>query len=274
MNLSPIKESLISFKKAANKHSPEILIGIAGLSFMSTVYYAAKATPKAIDLAYSEALNHHEGDMISGGLSNRDKITFINDELDRVTILKTTWKCYIPTVVMGSITIACIAGSHHISSNRNAALVSAYSVAEKTMNDYQSKVIDILGEDAANKVRESLKEDNARIDQDMNIILNSCNSSGNDLCFDPISGRYFRSNGEDIRTAMNDYNHALMANGYFDTLNGWYFHLGIPGISIGDMLSWDTDRLLDFEFKSMVAPNNEPCLVINYLTMPGFYDYH
>jgi hypothetical protein len=56
-------------------------------------------------------------------------------------------KLYAPSVVIGSLSIACLIGSHVILKKRNVALMAAYKLVEKGFADYRKRVIDEFGEE-------------------------------------------------------------------------------------------------------------------------------
>ena len=108
--------------KSLDKNAPKILLfcGIVGIP--ATVVSAVRETPKALQLIEEERQRR-----IADG-------TYVDSkELSKVDIIKTTWKCYIPTAILGSLSISCIIASSSINAKRYAALGSPYSVAESSL---------------------------------------------------------------------------------------------------------------------------------------------
>ena len=158
VNLDVIRNSM-------EKHSPAILTGLGIIGIGSTVVFAVRATPKALDLvddAYLDKARCDHDEMYS--MDGEPVIGHKLEYLGVRDVVKATWKCYIPAAVMGAFTIACFIGSNRVSALRTAALSSAYSMTEKALNTYEQKVIDILG---AEKIRAAVNDFNKVLIGDM-----------------------------------------------------------------------------------------------------------
>ena len=84
-------------------------------------------------------------------------------EFSKVDIIKTTWKCYIPTTILGSVSIACIIASSSINAKRYAALGSLYSVAESSLKEYKDKVKETIGEKKEQAIERKIVRERQRI---------------------------------------------------------------------------------------------------------------
>ena len=256
-------------RSGMEKHSPAILTGLGIIGIGSTVVFAVKATPKAIDLiddAYLDkaSCDHDEMYSMTGEPFIDHKIKYLGAK----DVVKATWKCYIPTAVMGAFTIACFIGSNRVSALRTAALSSAYSMTEKALQTYEQKVIDILGADKNEEIREAIAQD--QIDSSTDNMIIPTYSTGSELCYDCLTGQYFWSDRESIREKVNDFNEMLLKDMYGDK-NEWLLSLGCNQVEDGDLLGWNSDKLLDVNIKSLVAPNGKPCLALSYYTKPSPY---
>ena len=107
---------------------------------------------------------------------------------------------------------------------------------------------------------------------DNNHIINA--SKGTHLCYDAVTGRYFYSDIEEIRKAVNDLNQTMLNENYV-SLNDFHESIGLPPTELGDLLGWHVNYgLIDVTFSSQIAFNKEPCLVIMYTIAPGYnFDY-
>lgn len=285
MNIMPVKNAISSVGKAVEQKSPAILTGIGISSFVGCAILAVKATPKAIQLMDRKAQEKYGEFLRTDGktayetyeewLDVEDRV-FIEprvyfEVLTPVEVVKSTWKAYIPAVGLGVVGIVCLIGAARVSSARNAAFAGAASIAEKALYEYQQKVVDILGEDQANEIRDELAKDRiVKIDA-ADISGNNetvCSRPGGSWIYDPITDRKWKSDLETVRAAMNDFNHDLIG-GVYGTLNDWYYCLGVKGVSIGDDLGWCSDKLLDIRFSAMVLDNGEPAIVLDYETLPN-----
>jgi hypothetical protein len=233
-------------------------LAVAGL--VSTVVLAVKATPKAMELIDDEMqerayIQETEGD---------------TTPFTTMDYVKTTWKCYIPAAVMGSVTIACFVGANSINLKRNAALASLYSLSETALKEYQSKVVETIGEKKEQKIRDEVAAERIEKDPKSNkeVIITG---KGDVLCYDVISGRYFKSDIERIRRLQNEFNQTLISQMWI-SLNDVYYELGLKGIKIGDDMGWNSDSLIEFDFSSQLADDGTPCIVVDYSVGPR-YDY-
>lgn len=250
MNKGIITDILHKGKGLVLNNSGAICTGLGIVATASIPVFAVKATPKALILI--EEAKEEKG-----------------EDLTPLEIVQTTWKVYIPTAASTALAITFFIAAYKASSAQKAALASAYSIAEKTLDKYQEKVIDIIGEDKDKEVRDEIAKEMLETSANEEIIPWGY---GNKLCYDGISGRYFKSDIETIREAMNDFNQALNGDFYQD-LNYWYICLDLPQIQIGEILGWNADRLMDINFSANISPNGEPCIVLDYSkSMPSpFY---
>ncbi len=255
------KQLLTKAQLFLSNNSQQICTGVGVVGVVTTTVMAVKATPKAcylIDLAVEQKIGQDE-DIDYCGLSPYN----VGEEvriLGLVDTVKAVWKCYIPTAIIGSLTIACFIAAYKNGSAKQAAIASAYSLAEKTLKDYQEKVTEIVGEDKEKEIRDAVAK--KYLDQtSLEEIIPFGN--GVHLCYDSISGRYFKSDVETVRAKVNDFNHELNEDYYAD-LNYWYIILELPSVGIGHQLGWNANSLMDITFSSQIAPNGEPCIVLDY----------
>lgn len=253
LNLS---KAVKSAKHALAKRSPEILVGIGIAGMVTTVVLAVKATPKAIVLMEQKKEELNE------------------DELHPIEVVKTAWKCYIPTVAVGCASIACIVGASTVHARRNAALATACSLSQSALNEYRGKVIETFGEKKEQSVRDAVAKE--KISQ--NPVTNKevfITKRGDMLCYDSISGRYFRSDIETLRRAENTLNRQLI-NDVYVSLNEFYYEIGLTGTKIGYDLGWNLydggNGMVELYFSSQLTEDNTPCLVVDYNISPK-YDY-
>lgn len=244
-----------SAQATLKKHSPEILTGVGIAGMITTTVLAVKATPKAMMLIEEK------------------KLDLDTDKLRPTEVVKTVWPCYIPTVATGAMSIACLIGASTVNFRRNAALTTAYAISETALKDYQEKVIETLGEKKESAVRDAIAK--SKIEKDPvsgpnEIVITE---KGESLCYEPLSGRYFRSDIEKIRQAWNELNYMLLNDNYI-SLNDFYCEIGLGETKIGEQLGWSVDKgKIEIHFSTHLAANGEPCLVIDF-TNPPVYDYN
>lgn len=256
MSKKRLSDILKSVQTAMKKHSPEILTGIGIAGMITSTVMAVKATPKALRL-----LDEYKSER--GYPEETEKIS-------PVEVVKTTWLCYIPSVIISSVSVMCLIGASSTNLRRNAALATAYTLSETTLKEYQEKVVETIGEKKERTIREEVAKDKLVKDPVREVILTE--KGGNTICYDAISGRYFKSDRDKIGRAMNELNRRMRDELYV-TLNDFYYEIGLDPTALGDDLGWNIDKgYLDLAFSSHLDANGTPCLVIDYRVAP-VYDY-
>ena len=134
--------------------------------------------------------------------------------------------------------------------------------------------MEVLGEEKEKEIRTAIAED--RIDKDMHSgsyeYLNHVVMMGNndDLCYDVLSGRYFNSNIDKIKKAMNDMNYRLL-NDNILSLNEFYNEIGLQSTDIGYEKGWNiSDGMIDISFSSIISDNDQPCIVMHFENEPKY----
>ena len=233
------------------KHGPEILTGIGIAGMLTSTVLAVRSTPKAIQLLEEEA----------------------NTKGDALTVpekIKTCWKCYIPTAVTSIASIACLIGASSVNSKRNAALAAAYNISTAALTEYKDKVIDTVGEKKERSIRDEIAKD--KIEKNpvhtKEIIMTS---KGKTLCYDGIFGRYFESDMDAIRRALNVINREIIHGDMYVSLNDFYDAIGIGPIPIGNELGWNIDDgEIEIDFSAQLTEDGRPCIVLDYNVAPRY----
>ena len=254
------KLNLLKLAKSAQltiaKHSPEILTGIGIAGMITSGILAVRATPKALLLI--------EAKHTDLGLEHDEK-------LPQAEVVKATWKCYIPAAVTSLMSIICLVGASSVSARRTAALATAYKLSETALAEYQEKVIEEVGEKKERVIRDKIAEECVKKDPVSNhdVIITG---KGTTLCYDGTFGRYFRSDIDSIKKAINKVNRSVVTDMYV-SLNDFYDEIGLSPTKIGDDLGWNLDDgEIDVDFSSQLAEDGTPCLVIRYTVAPK-YDF-
>lgn len=241
-----------------SKNSPTILTGLSVGGLLTTAIFASRATVKAVRII-DEEMNYR-----------MESAVYSTSEVPPLSLketIKLTWKEYIPAACFGAVTIACIIGSNSISQRRNAALATVYGLTETAFREYKEKVVETIGKNKELKVRDDISSDHIKRNPvSTNEVI--ITGKGNVLCYDTLSGRYFKSDIERIRRSISDLR-IRMVNEMFVTVNDWYEELGLTAIDLGNQMGWDIDKeAFDITFSSQLSEENEPCLVLEYKVEP------
>jgi hypothetical protein len=238
--------------KSVQHNSPILLTGFAIGGVVSTVALAIRATPKAL-----ERIRFHEEEM--------------GAETTAISKLRIVWPFYIPTAVVGASTIACIVGAQSINARRQAALVGAFAITEGAFQEYKDEVVEVLGKNKEQKVRDDIVQKQVTENPppaELTII-----GSGNVLCLDSYTGRYFESTMEKIRAAENAVNEMLINGEAYLSLNEFYGMLNLPYTVVGEQVGFSVENLLKIHFSTALTEDGRPCLAIEFRALPR-QDYH
>lgn len=172
MNLNWLKTTFHTGRRFIVRNSPTILTALSGAGTISAVIFAVKDTPKA---ERRIALRKQEL-----GVS----------KLTPMETVKVCWPVYIPTAGMTLASIACGVGANSINIKRNATLAGLYATTERTMREYQNRVVEAIGEEAEKDIREKAEAkatEKSCTDGKSPILV------GDEMCKDMFSGQYFRA---------------------------------------------------------------------------------
>jgi len=232
-------------QRVISQNSPLILTALGVSGAVTTAYLTGKASWEAGQIIQLEEW--------TGGTADSRKERFKERS-------KLVWKFYIPPAISGIITVGCIVASARVSSNRAAAAYSVLAISEKAFDEYKEKVVEKLGEKKEKAVRDELAQDRITKNPPEGLVVAG---SGNVLCCELFTGRYFNCDMETLRKTQNDINAKLMANIYV-TLSDFYYIVGLPYTTHSSQIGWESDRQLALEFSTVMSDDNRPCIAFDY----------
>lgn len=209
--------------KFLRKHGGTILAVAASVGVVATAIETGRASTKAQKII--------EKNTIAIDCENYGKSCYTTKQkvLD-------CWKAYVPAVILGGGTIACILGSNALNKKQIASLTAAYMALGKTYQEYRRQVAEQIG-----------VEEEKDIFKDTQDVLETPTPAGTDeeklLCYEPISKRYFHATETELMDAFYNVNRNFALNGEV-SLNDFYSFL--PGLDFtpeGDMLGWCAEYL-------------------------------
>lgn len=236
-------------KSFCNRNASTILTCIGGVGVVVTSVMAVKATPKALTLL--EKAKEEKG-----------------EELTKLETVRVAGPVYIPSVITGVSTIACIFGANTLNKKKQAALMSAYALVDNSYKGYKAKVKELYGEEVNTEVVEEITKDEYE-ENDISVEDNKL------LFFDNFSMRYFESTMEDVILAEYNLNRQIAINsGAY--LNEFYDFLNIPQVDYGQELGWSQSILssmywaewLDFDHHKVVMDDGLECYIITMRQEP------
>ena len=246
MNLSRVSQGVKNLGGVISRNSPTILTGLGCAGVLTTAILTGRATLQASEILKMEAPN---------------------EQLPPADIIKLTWKVFIPPVLVGASSIACIIGANTINTHRNAALAALYSLSETAFREYKDKVVEEIGRNKELKVRDSIAQDRVTTNPvgDRTIIFTG---NGEVLCYDALCDRYFKSSAEKIRQQVLELNEDLRNDMWLD-LNDLYYAIGLPSTKLGNQVGFDIDKgYIQVDYTGTLTPEGQPCLSIDMTVYP------
>src|SRR5690606_12915247 len=232
------------------RNSSTILTGLSVAGVLSTVVFGVKAG------------------METGAYLERRRIQYRDDDRPMPTrkeIVADVWKDYIPVEWLAVLTASCTIGAQSINLRRQAALVSAFTVSETALREYQEQV---------NKITptkdQQVRDEIAKKDIEANPVTSRevIITSGKDqLFYEPITGRYFTSDMETVRKAVNDINFQI-TNQVYASQNDFYRKIGLPTVDLGDEFGWSDTGPLEVDYSAQLTDDGRSAIVLRYYREP------
>ena len=197
--------------KLVQRNSSTILTCIGAAGVIATAVLTGRATIKAVRIV-DESETHSKKE-----------------------IVKTVWKEYIPAAGIGITTIACIFGANTLNKRQQAALMSAYALLDQTYKEYKSKVKEVLGEEAEQKVENAIAEEK---------VSDICPEEGKLLFYEPNYGQGFERTMLEVQDAEYRLNQKFEVEGEA-SLNDFFELLGLNKTDTGDLIGWSQEMAWD-----------------------------
>ena len=246
MNISAI---LKGAETVLTQNSPHILTGIGASGVLVTSILATKA-------AYQAGAE----DYYASGFDNFDT----SDKIER------HWRKFIPAAVAGTITVTAIIAANRVGTRRTAAIATAYAISERAYSEYREKVAEKLTKPKYQEIDDEIAAGRVQNGPDKEVVI----VSGEHLCYDMFSDRYFKGDIEALKHAQNKFERDILHDGYA-SLSNYYEHIGLQSTEYSDSVGWKSDDPFDIDYGSHLGPDGRPCITIRFTKLPstGYYKY-
>lgn len=250
----------MSVTKFLEKHSSTILTCLGAVGVVATAVTAVQATPKALALIEQTRF---------------EKVDDENPVVDAPTLtpvemVQAAWKPYIPSVLIGTATIACLFGANGLNKRQQAALAGAYIFLDQSYKNYKDKVIELLGNDTDTDIQKSIVNDKLKEE-----CIEPPKSDDAILFYEEHYGEFFEKTMLEVQDAEYQLNRKLAIDGEV-TLNDFFRFLGLDERKVGDALGWSCETIcdsnhpawIDFEHELVETDDGMECRIINILDQP------
>lgn len=252
-----------AFEKQVADNSPAILTAWGVTGTLATAYLTGKASFKAAELIRQDMIFRDNDWKFKSEMGVPYEMAYPLAPADAARLV---WKLYIPAACTGVVTIACIVAANRIGNRRAAAMAVAYSVSEKAFTEYKEKVVEQIGKNKEKKVRDEIAQDRVTANPPSQEVI----VTGGDLdvlCYEMYTGRYFKSNMEELKAAQNAINHQIINHNYA-SLSDFYDRIGLNRTQVSEEMGWNLDKALELTFSTVMAENNQPALAFSYQVEP------
>lgn len=248
-------------------HSTTILTGVGVGGTVATAILTGRASFKASEILREESIVMGVEDEPSVNVST---LVTKKIELSMPTKIKLTWKYYLPPVATGVTTITCIIVANKISSKKIAALAVAGGISERALQEYKEKVVEKIGVRQSKAVRDEIAQDRVTNNPPNSQVV--ITGTGQVLCYDMLTGRYFQSSVEDIKRAENKINF-ILNNHMSASLSEFYEEIGLEPTTYTDSVGWGPNHRFEVSFTTTMSTDNRPCVAVDF-TEPPHMEYY
>lgn len=252
--MSIFDKVLYNTKLFVKRNSSTILCCAAAAGVVATTVVAVKSTPKAMRLI-------QEQEEAKG------------EKLTKLETIKVAGPTYVPSILFGVSTIACIFGANAIDKKQQASLVSLYSLLDSSYKSYKNNVKETFGEDADNKIAQTIanKHYGKVIDANDNYDGNAPSEgpTNTEIFMDFCTFGFFYSTMEDVKNAEKFINDILRMRGDV-YLNEYKTALGLESTKIDYEMGWSRQLLNENGFDEIIfttekvkLDNGKDCYVLS-----------
>lgn len=226
------------------RNSATILTCMGAIGVVATSVTAVKATPKAIKLL-EQAMDEK------------------GEELTNLEVVNIVTPVYIPSILIGASTIACIFGANILNKRQQAALMSAYALLENSYKEYRNKVEEVVGEETNALIKNEIVKDKCEgiaIPEESDVRV----------FFDFYTMQYFESTVRDVLNAERMFNQRIKTYGYA-LLSDFYELLNI-NIDPNFRLVYCHEEIEFIHEKAKMDDGLEICIIDTLdMPLPPFY---
>lgn len=243
MNLGWLKAMVKTGSEVAVKHAPEILMGVGTISVGTGLIFALKSGPIAEE-ALDEAKEQKEE---------------LNEPFNWRDALKAVYRIYIPPIGLTLFGIGCFWTAHGIDLKRQAVLLGLYSTAEASLEEYQRKVIEMMGRKKHEDIKDAIAEDKQeKLQEKLPAAPGIPGAGATDIWFD-LYGDTFPCSYVKAKEVQNEFNQEMLTGEMFKSVAELKMKLDPTGQWLRPKkedfdAEWSIDRLLILHIANPFGP--------------------
>jgi hypothetical protein len=235
-----------AFGKGIKHNSPVILSVAAGVGVIATAYLTAHAS-------YQAALMIKAKEDVTGTLSDPKERAKERAQL--------VWRLFVPSAISIVTTIGAIAGANRVGSKKTLAATTALAFSERAYSEYRDKVVQEYGARKDQAIRDQVISDQVKSTAPSQEVL--VTGPGDILCCELLTMRYFKCDMETLRKSVNNINAKMLTHDY-QTLNDFYYMIGLAYTSESGRLGWESSKLMELSFSTALTEDGRPCITFEY----------
>lgn len=223
-----------------SKNSPALAAGMAIVTMGGAIAMAIRATKKIEDELMKAHVEKNEA-VLDKKIKGESKTDPETEDEKIVELTKTEKaiiyaKVYWPVAALVLLSAACMVTSVCCAQHQIKAMAVVTATAQTALADYEKAAEAVVGKNKATAIKDQVNVTKIRENPPQQDKIFDT-GKGKTLCYEPISGRYFYSDIDKIRGAINKLNEDLLDMG-FVSLNDYYRSLGLEETLYGDDQGW------------------------------------
>lgn len=193
----------------AVKHAPAILMGIGTVSVTSGLIWGFRAGRASVIVQEQAEMDKAEEErkaLIRSGEYEKGGKETLMLPLTWQEKVRTLAPLYIPPVGLVLFGLGCFWSAQGINMKRQAVLAGLYATSQESLQEYQRKVIELMGEKKHEDIQDAIAEDKEKQMQPLAAVPNlgvtdiTCN----------LYGELFQSSYAKIKAVQNEFNEEMI----------------------------------------------------------------
>ena len=193
---------------------------------------------------------------------------------------KDVLEAYAPAAAAGAVTLAAVGYLGYTTTDLGNKLLKeiashalTVAVGQKAMAALEQKAAELIGPKKTRQLvdEHTMAEHEARtkahnVPPLSAVEMDDLMCSGDTLCYDASSGRYFRSDSEFIRSVVNDLNEDIIIGGEV-SFNDIYDALGLDHTTLGPCFTNKPYQTIEADFTTKLVESygrQTPCLIVKF----------